>query len=119
MRIKGGTTIEVYRTTQRDRYGDKLDETHIGSIEHCVFQWASAASVGLRYHPTKNGMQETSDQSAVIFCPRNAPVRLQNRDRIRFGGNTYQVVGDRAWDQEHPATGYDFGYYMMQVEMVD
>ncbi len=117
MRIVGGDTIEVFRTPGRDRYGDKVSEASVGTIEHCVFQWASAASVGLRFHKTDN-FQETSTLSAVIFCPRDAAVKLQARDRFKFLGNTFQCVGDRAWDELNPATGHDFGYYMMQCEVV-
>ncbi len=117
MNIAGGHTIEVYRTSGRDRHGDKQNETLIGTIEHVVFQWASAASVGLRFKPTDT-FQETSALSAVVFAPRHAPILLQARDRIKFRGNTYQVVGDRAWDEDHPFSGYDYGYYMMQVETV-
>ncbi len=117
MRIIGGHTIDVYRkTTAPDRFGDK-EFALVGKIDNVVFQWASAASVGLRFKPTDK-FQETSELSAVVFAPRNAAVKLQARDRIKFNGETYQVVGDRAWDETHPATGYDFSYYMMQVEVV-
>lgn len=116
MKIKGGHTVEVYRFT-RDRFGDETT-TLVGTIEHVVFQWASAASVGLRFHPT-DSFQETSNLSAVVFAPRHAPITLQARDRIKLRGETYQVVGDRAWDEDHPVTGRDFDYYMMQVEMTN
>lgn len=115
MRIIGGDTISVYRF-DRDRFGDKVNETHVGDISHCVFQWANASSVGLRFHPNDN-YQETAEVSAVIFIPRDATVKVQPRDRIKLNGHTYQVVGDRAWDELHPATGYNFGYCMIQVEM--
>lgn len=115
MRITGGDTISVYRF-ERDRFGDKENETHVGDIEHCVFQWASAASVGLRFHPIDT-FQESSDISAVIFVPRDAPFKIEDRDRIKLHGHTFQVVGDLAWDEDHPATGYNFGNCMIQVEM--
>ena len=118
MRIRGGHTIEVYRTTERDRYGDKLNEALVGTIDNVVIQWASAASVGLRFHPS-NKFQETSDLSAVIFAPRDAPLKLEVKDRVKFNGNVFQVVGDRAWDENHPVTDHNYGYYMMQVEMVE
>lgn len=117
MRITGGQTISVYRPVREGRHGDVLDNNYVGDISNCVFQWASAASVGLRFHLTKD-FQESSDLSAVIFCPRDAEVKLESRDRFVMNGNTFQVIGDRAWDETHPATGYDYGYYMMQVEMV-
>lgn len=116
MRIRGGHTIEVYRAVERDRHGDKSDEL-VGTIDHVVFQWASAASVGLRFKAADE-FQESSSLSAVVFAPRTAGILLQARDRIKLNGEWYQVIGDRAWNEEHPATGHDFGYYMMQVEMV-
>lgn len=115
MRIIGGDTISVYRF-ERDRFGDKENERLVGDIDHCVFQWASATSVGLRFH-TVDTYQETSDVSAVIFIPRDTPVLIENRDRIKLHGHTFQVVGDRAWDQDNPATGHNFRYFMIQVEM--
>jgi len=109
MRIPGGHTVEVYRVANRDRYGDG-SPTLIGTISNVVFQWASA-------DPLSRG-QENEMMSTVIFCPRSASVKLQARDRIRFDGETYQVIGDRSWDERNPATGHDFGYYMMQVESI-
>lgn len=118
MRIIGGTEIEVWRQeTSRDRFGDVTREL-VGTIENCVFQWASAASVGLRFHNVED-FQENSKLSAVMFIPNDAEVRVQNRDRVVMGDRTFQVQGDRAWDETHPSTGHDFGYYMVQLEMVD
>lgn len=115
MKIIGGDTISVYRF-DRDRFGDKANETHVGDIEHCVFQWANASSVGLRFHPNDN-FQETASGSAVIFIPRDTAVKVEQRDRIKLHGHTYEVVGDRAWDIDNPPTGYNFGYCMVQVEV--
>lgn len=116
MRIIGGETIEVYRSASVDRHGDAV-HAFVGTIDRVVFQWASAASVGLRFHPS-NDFQESSKLSAVLFAPRDADLLLEARDRVKFGGETYQVVGDRAWDELHPATGHNYGYYMVQVETV-
>lgn len=114
MKIVGGHTVEVYRF-ERDRFGDKVDEVKVGEIDNVVFQWAHATSVGLRFHGADN-FQETWDVSAAMFIPRNSEVKVQDKDRIKFNGRWYQVIGDRAWDEAHPATGYDFGYCMVQVE---
>lgn len=116
MMITGGQTVQVFRRPVRDRHGDGELEL-VGSIEHAVFQWASAASVGLRFRPS-GGFQETSDLAAVFFLPRDSEVQVQEKDRIKMQGNLYQVIGDRAWDEAHPATGHNFGHYMVQVEMV-
>ena len=115
MRIRGGHTVEVYRATNQDAYGDR-DWELIGSIDHVVFQWASAASVGLRFHPDDR-FQETTGLSAVMFVPRGSTPAIEPRDRLKFNGETYQVVGDRAWDENHPVTNYNFGHYMVQVEV--
>lgn len=115
MRIVGGHTIEVYRTT-KDRFGDVTEETFLGTIENVVFQWAHATSVGLRFHPTDN-FQETWDVSAAMYIPRDAAVQIEDKDRIKMNGRTYQVVGDRAWAEDHPMTGTNFGYCMVQVEV--
>jgi|SRR6478609_7095276 len=118
MLITGGQTVEIFRqATTRDRHGD-VERVSAGTVDHVVFQWASAASVGLRFHPSKE-FREVSDLSAVMFFPKSNPLRVQSRDRIKMGSNYFQVVGDRAWDEVHPATGYDYGYYMVQVEMTD
>lgn len=117
MRIRGGHTIEVWRASTQDRHGDR-NPVLIGTIEHVVLQWASAASVGLRFQ-SANSFQETSSLGAVLFAPRSAAIKLQARDRIVLKGEKYQVVGDRSWDEDHPVTGHDFGYYMVQVETVN
>ncbi|BCO56083.1 hypothetical protein MINTM005_13270 [Mycobacterium intracellulare] len=115
--IRGGHTIEVWRRPRAaDRFGDK-EEVKVGTIDHVVVQWASASSAALRFHPSDK-FEETASLSAVLFCPSNAAIRLQARDRIVMGGRKFQVVGERAWDEPHPMTGTDFGYYMMQVETV-
>lgn len=116
MKIRGGQSIDVYRHT-KDRFGDKVSETFVGTLDNCVLQWASSASVGLRFHPS-NDFEESFRLSAVIFCPRKAPFKLEPRDRFKLNGKTYQVAGERAWDQDHPATGFNYGYYMSQVELV-
>lgn len=115
MKITGGHTISVYRSG-KDRFGDKTTEQLVGTIDNVVFQWAHATSVGLRFHPTNN-FQETWDVSAAMYIPRDAAVKVQDKDRIVMNGRTYQVVGDRAWDEDNPVTGYNFGYCMVQVEV--
>lgn len=113
--LRGGHTVEVFRT-ERDRFGDGTPVS-AGTIENVFIQWASASTVGLRFQPT-NRFQETAQLNCVAFAPRHATVKLQARDRFKFNGETYQVVGDRAWDENHAMTNRDFGYYMVQVEMV-
>lgn len=114
--LRGGHTIEVYRITGKDRHGEGV-LSPVGTIENVFVQWASAASVGLRFQATTK-FQETSALNAVAFAPRHVDVKLQARDRFKLNDEMYQVIGDRAWDEEHPVTGYDFGYYMVQLEMV-
>lgn len=115
--LRGGHTIEVFRITGKDRHGEGV-HTLVGTIENVFIQWASAASVGLRFQATDR-FQETSSLNAVAFCPRHVAVKLQARDRFKYDGDYFQVIGDRAWDEDHPVTGYDFGYYMVQLEMVN
>lgn len=109
MRIRGGHTIEVYRSASKDRHGDAVDSL-VGTIENVVVQWVSANPV--------DRLQETDSMSTVVFAPRDAAVKLKARDRFKLNGETYQVVGDRSWDETHPVTGYNFGYYMMQVQVM-
>ncbi len=117
MYITGGQTIEVLRRTGgRDRHGDG-ELVSLGTIDHCVFQWASAASVGLRFH-NLDEFGEHSSLAAVIFVPRDAEIQVQAKDRVRMQGDLYQVMGDRAWDENHPATGFNYQFYMIQVEKV-
>jgi hypothetical protein len=114
--LRGGHTVEVFRITGKDRHGEGV-HTPAGTIEHVFIQWASASTVGLRFQAT-NQFQETSQLNCVAYAPRHADVRLQARDRFKFNGEMYQVIGDRAWDEDHAITGRDFGYYMVQLEMV-
>lgn len=117
MRVSGGDTIEVFRSpTTADRFGDK-SFVSIGTIDHVVIQWASASSSALRFH-SANAFQETSSISAVLFCPRDAAIKLQARDRITLNDRNFQVVGDPEWDGNNPVTGSAYSHYMMQVEMV-
>ncbi|MFM8798893.1 MAG: hypothetical protein ACKODT_08045 [Fluviibacter sp.] len=116
MRISGGDTIEVFRSDGADRFGDRAFSS-IGTIGHVIVQWASASSSALRFHST-DSMQETSSISAVLFCPRDAAITLQARDRIVLNNRTFQVVGDPEWYGNNPVTGTVYSHYMMQVEMV-
>lgn len=109
MKIRGGHTIEVFRSTTKDRHGDAV-ESPVGTIENVVVQWVSANPL--------DRFQENDSMSTVVFAPRDAEVRLQARDRFKLRGETYQVIGDRNWDEVHPSTGHDFGYYMMQVQVI-
>jgi hypothetical protein len=120
MRITGGISVQVYRNdTPRDRFGDTSagEPSLVGTIDHCVFQWATSASQGLRFR-AGNDFRETAEIAAMVFCPNDDPIKIQGRDRLKIDGHTYQVVGEVAWNLPHPATGYDFGYYMVQVEAV-
>lgn len=117
MRIIGGDTIEVFRSAQgADRFGDK-EFASVGTIDRVLFQWASANSSALRYHDGK-GFEESFRLSAVVFCPRDAAIQLQPRDRIIFRGTLCQVVGDQEWNNNNPVTGSKYTHYMMQVELV-
>jgi hypothetical protein len=109
MKIRGGHTIEVYRSTGKDRHGDG-DKELIGTIDNVVFQWGSANPV--------DRAEEVDSMSTVIFCPRRAAIRLQARDRFKFNQETYAVVGDRSWDENHPVTGHNFDYYMVHVTVM-
>lgn len=113
MNITGGHTIEVFRHV-KDRFGDRSEQS-VGTIDHCVFQWASTTHSGLHFKAS-GGFQETSDVTALFYVPRHTEPKIQDRDRIVFKGKTFRVVGLPAWDEEHPATGHDFGYYLVQVE---
>lgn len=109
MIVRGGHTIEVYRPTARNRHGDAINE-YVGTIDHVVFQWGSADPV--------DRAQENDQMTTVIFCPKSASVKLQARDRFKFREETYSVIGDRSWDERHPITGADYGYYMVQVQVM-
>lgn len=115
MNIIGGKTVEVFRRPERDRFGD-AEPVSVGTIDRVVFQWGSTANrTGFR---SGEGFRETADLGAVMFIPNDASVTVTARDRIKMGGDLFQVVGSREWDEPHPATGFNFGYYMVQVEAV-
>ena len=117
MRITGGITVEVHRgDAPRDRFGD-TERDLVGTIENCVFQWASAAGVQVRF-ANSNDFRETAELRAVLFAPNDDPIQIQGKDRLKFNGQWYQVTGSRSWDEAHPMTGYDYGYYQVQVETV-
>ena len=120
MNIRGGHTIEVFRNaTVKDRHGDPADgqPERIGTIDHCVLQWATAQGEWLKAHPAGT-FQETSSLLPVIFAPRDAAIQLRERDRVKLNGDTYRIIGDRVWDEDHPMTGSNFGYYMIQAQKV-
>lgn len=108
MKIRGGHSIEVYRKSTSNRHGDGAGVL-VGTIDNVVFQWSSPDPIERE--------QENDSLSTVVYCPRDSQVKLQARDRFKFNNETYQVVGDRSWDENHPATGHNFGYYMMQVQV--
>lgn len=107
MIIRGGHTISVYRSTGKDRHGDNTAVQLVGTIDNVVVQWVSAAQV--------SGAGEVNSMTTVAFCPRDADVLLDEDDRFKLNGDMYAVVGDRLWDEDHPVTGTDFGYYMVKV----
>jgi hypothetical protein len=109
MKIRGGHTLEVYRAQNRDRYGDS-ELQMIGTIEHVLVQWSSATSM--------TSAEEVEFMSTVVYCPRDAAIRLQEKDRFKLMGEWWAVIGDRVWDENHPVTGHNFGYYVMQAEMM-
>jgi hypothetical protein len=109
MRIRGGHTIEVYRPEGRDRYGDGTLKL-VGTIDNVLVEWSSAASM--------TRAEEVEFMNTVVYCPRDAAVRLQAKDRFKLNDEWWAVIGDRVWDQNHPVTGHNFGYYVMQAEMM-
>lgn len=108
--LRGCHTIEVFRATLKDRHGEAVT-TRVGTISNVFIQWVTPDS-------NKGKFQETSTLTAVAFAPRQTEVQLQARDRFKLNGETFQVIGDRLWDENHPVTDYYFGYYMVQIEMV-
>jgi hypothetical protein len=111
MRIRSGYTIDVYRDrgTGRDRHGDRVTRL-IGTIDNVVIQWGSPT-------PLDAG-EEFAYMTMDIYCPRSAEIHLQAGDRFVFQDATYAVVGSPTWDEVNPATGYDFGYYVVQVTVI-
>ena len=109
MKIVGGYTIEVYRPTEQDRFGDSVDSL-VGTIGNVVMQWTTPDPI--------DRFQENASMSAMVFAPRSADIKLMERDRFKLDGKTYQVIGSRLWDEDSAATGRNYGYYMMQVETV-
>lgn len=107
MIIRGGHTIEVYRSTGKDRHGDNTAVQMVGTIDNVVLQWVSAAQVA--------GAGEVTSMTTVAFCPKDAAVLLNEDDRFKLNGDTYAVVGGRLWDEDHPVTGTNFGYYIVKV----
>ncbi|CRZ17981.1 hypothetical protein [Mycolicibacterium neworleansense] len=100
----------MYRAA-RDRHGDAESETLVGTIDHCILQ-------PTRTTPTSSSWAETTELVTIVWAPRDAAIKLDDRDRITVNGNTYRVVGERMHDIEHPATGHSFGYYAVQIEAV-
>lgn len=109
MRIIGGHTIEVYRPGNKDRHGDG-DREFVGTIDHVVVRWTSPDLM--------DQAEETNFMSTTIFCPSDAAIRLEARDRFKLNGEWWAVVGNRSWDETHPMTGTNFGYYAMQAQVM-
>jgi len=110
MTVRGGYTIEVYRSTGKDRYGDG-DLSLIGTIKNVIVQWGSANPI--------DRAEEVESMSTVVYCPRDADIRLMERDRFKLNGEGewWAVIGNPSWDQNHPITGNNLKYYMAQVQM--
>ena len=111
MRVTGGVTVQVYRGTA-DRHGDK-DAMLVASIDGCVHQ--PSTGLNLEYHPGQD-FGETSSLTSILWVPNSADVRP--RDRLKFNGGTYQVVGSAAWAGSHPVTGTRFSHKAIQLESV-
>ena len=79
----------------------------VGTIDHVLLDW--------RNPEPSVGFGETASTSLVMFLPRDA-MRVENRDRIKYGGAIYAVVGGRLWDEPHPVTGHNFTHYAVRVE---
>jgi len=109
MRLRGGHTIEVYRASVRDRYGDSEHQL-VGTIDHVLVQWTSATAM--------DSGEEVEFMSTVVYCPRDSAIRLQEKDRFKLMGEWWAVIGDRVWDENHPVTGHNFGYYIMQAKVM-
>ncbi|MBS1696378.1 MAG: hypothetical protein JST91_29685 [Actinobacteria bacterium] len=105
MRIIGGHTASVYRST-RDRMGDKTSETLLATVDHVVYQ------PGV-WNPTTGEFEESASQTSTLFFPRGTDVRA--KDRVVMDGRLYRVVGT-AWDEDHPSTGRSFAYFAVAVE---
>lgn len=88
MRITGGHTVQVYRyTNMRNRHGDPelaelphtlpivLNEPFLGTIERCILQPTRTAS-------TDSDWSETTELVTIVWAPRAAIIKLENRDRI-------------------------------------
>jgi hypothetical protein len=110
-----GSTAEVYRS-KRDGFGDK-SEALVGTIPNVVLQ-PTTGLTGLQYQPVNGDFVEASNLTTLLWCPRSADVKLENRDRAVVDGHNYRVIGDRAWDAAHPATGTVFSHYAIEVEAV-
>lgn len=112
MNLTGGDTIEVWRASKRDKFGDAT-MVKIGTIAHVFIQDGTYS--GLNFHRSDDDFAETAVMSTVAFIPKTT-LRVQNRDRLKAGSRTYQVIGDRGGDYRHPMSGADLGYYMVAVE---
>ncbi|MCK8644401.1 hypothetical protein [Mycobacterium colombiense] len=115
MNVTGGATVTVYRTT-KDRFGDTTDDTPIGTISGCIFQPSTGLST-LRYEASQD-FQETASIQTMLWAPRNADIKLQDKDRITLNGRKFRVVGDRAWDDNHPVTRTAFSHYAVEIQGV-
>lgn len=113
MNVTGGTIVTVYRTT-KDRFGDKSNDTPIGTIDGCVLDH----KVGVGQYTKGGGFAETAVLETLLWAPTTAEIKLQHRDRITMDGRKFQVSGDRLWDTAHPATGTRYSHYAVQVEAV-
>jgi hypothetical protein len=109
MRVTGGVTVQVYRGTA-DRHGDK-DATLVATVPGCV--WQPSTGLNLDYRPNDN-FQETSSLTSILWIPQAADVR--DRDRVKFNGGTFRVVGSPAWAGAHPVTRTKFSHKAVEIE---
>jgi hypothetical protein len=112
MHITNGVTVEVYRGGKADRFGD-IDATLVATITGCVHQPSTGLNLDYRLG---QDFGETSSLTSILWVLNSADVRP--RDRLKFNGGTYQVVGSAAWAGSHPVTGTRFSHKAIQLESV-
>ena len=106
-----GETLQVIRGAA-DKHGNAAkSDSH--TVEG-IFAWGAGRST--TRSSQQDNRQESSTLSVELYVPRTTS--LKQRDRLRrSNGETYEVLGTGAWDQNSPMTGRNFGMKVYHVRV--
>lgn len=107
--VRAGQTVTVKRDLGKDDAGDPIAAAPPHTIDNCVFWWSSVSE--------NTDRRQTSIVTGSLALPRGSDIK--STDRVEMAnGSKWTVVGPPQWDQDHPLSGRDFGYMIVEMRSV-